>query len=48
MVPPENNSVKRSINVSVIEFIDTHPRMGWYFAVLLVFNTIINVLELFS
>lgn len=48
MVPPPSNEVKRSVSTSLVEFIDTHPRSGWYFAVLMLFNTLINILELFT
>ena len=48
MVPPDDQSVKRHINKSLIEFIDTHPRSGWYIAALAVLNTIFNVIELFT
>ena len=49
MVPPRNNQVKhRTISTSLIEYIDTHPRSGWYIAVLAVLNTIFNIIELFT
>ncbi len=48
MVQPPDKQVKRALSQSLIEFIDTHPRSGWYFAVLLLFNTLLNLLELLT
>ena len=43
MVQREDQPVKHR---SLVEFVDTHPRTGWYIALLLSLNTVLNVLDL--
>jgi hypothetical protein len=31
----------------LMEFVDKHPRTGWFLSGLLIFNTFLNILDLF-
>ena len=46
MVQTEDQQVKR--HSPLVEWVDTHPRTGWYVAALLTLNTVLNVLDLFT
>lgn len=35
------------INASVLGFVDSHPRVGWYVAALTTLNTILTLIGLF-
>lgn len=41
----KRNNTSRWVRLAI--WVDQHPRTGWYFTALLVFNTIVNVIELF-
>jgi hypothetical protein len=47
MVADEERDVKRSRREQCLAWIDSHPRVGWYWTVLLILNTILNFLDLF-
>lgn len=40
-------NVKRRFHERCLDFIEKHPRLGWYIATIATFNMVLNILDLF-
>lgn len=45
---PDDTTLRGRIGTAVVNWIDCHPRVGWYLVVLSMLNLLLNALDLFK